>query len=131
MTGPILYQHALLEQHSIIVTARIRTIERLPVHLALAEQSNRVQPRIQNVASLELSHQGSRGTLPDFGTMSLEEMLNLWRGWGVLIAGSPDTVIEQLRAYEAAGVEEIILQWSTFDDFEGLELLATHVLPYV
>ena len=68
---------------------------------------------------------------PDFGTMSLEEMLNLWRGWGVLIAGSPATVIEQIRAYEAAGVEEIILQWATFDDFEGLELLATHVLPYV
>jgi alkanesulfonate monooxygenase SsuD/methylene tetrahydromethanopterin reductase-like flavin-dependent oxidoreductase (luciferase family) len=80
---------------------------------------------------LERRVSGVRRAFPDQATMPLEDLLATWRARGNLIAGSPDTVVEQIQAYGAAGAEEMILQWGTFDDFEGLESLAQHVLPYV
>ena len=47
------------------------------------------------------------------------------------LVGSPDEVIRQIRAFEAAGVTEISLQWFAPDDIEGLEMLAAEVLPRV
>jgi len=44
------------------------------------------------------------------------------------IAGLPDAVIAQIRAYEAAGAEEVILQWLDVEDVDGAEALAGHVL---
>ena len=47
------------------------------------------------------------------------------------IVGTPDEVVGQIRAYAAAGVEEIMVHWSTLDDIEGLKLLAEHVMPHL
>jgi alkanesulfonate monooxygenase SsuD/methylene tetrahydromethanopterin reductase-like flavin-dependent oxidoreductase (luciferase family) len=48
-----------------------------------------------------------------------------------VIAGSPAEVIEQIRAYEAAGVQEIMVQRLDLDDMEGLQIIAEEVLPHV
>src|SRR5215217_7965878 len=57
-----------------------------------------------------------------------EETLEALRtGWGA-IAGSPEVVTEQIRAYEQSGVEELMLQWFDIEDIEGAEALATDVL---
>ncbi|HEY3080224.1 MAG TPA: LLM class flavin-dependent oxidoreductase [Chloroflexota bacterium] len=48
-----------------------------------------------------------------------------------VIAGSPAAVIEQVQAYAAAGVEEIMVQRLDLDDIEGLQLIAEEVMPRV
>jgi alkanesulfonate monooxygenase SsuD/methylene tetrahydromethanopterin reductase-like flavin-dependent oxidoreductase (luciferase family) len=48
-----------------------------------------------------------------------------------LIAGSPARVIEQIQAYGAAGVEEIMVQRIDLDDIEGLQIIAEEVLPHL
>lgn len=59
-----------------------------------------------------------------------EEILHMLHARPALI-GTPEDVIAQIRAYEAAGISEISLQWFAADDIEGLELLAAEVLPAV
>jgi F420-dependent oxidoreductase-like protein len=59
---------------------------------------------------------------------STEEQLKAWRVRGT-VAGTPEVVVEQIRAYEAAGADEIMLQWLAMDDIEGLRSLAATVLP--
>jgi alkanesulfonate monooxygenase SsuD/methylene tetrahydromethanopterin reductase-like flavin-dependent oxidoreductase (luciferase family) len=46
------------------------------------------------------------------------------------ISGAPDRIIEQLQAYADAGAEELVVQWFGLDDIEGLEILASEVLPH-
>lgn len=48
-----------------------------------------------------------------------------------VIAGSPADVIEQIRAYADAGVEEIMVQRMDLDDLDGLRIIAEDVLPHV
>jgi alkanesulfonate monooxygenase SsuD/methylene tetrahydromethanopterin reductase-like flavin-dependent oxidoreductase (luciferase family) len=45
------------------------------------------------------------------------------------IVGTPEEVVAQLRGYEEAGVAELAARWFDAEDVEGLELLATDVLP--
>lgn len=47
----------------------------------------------------------------------------MWRDPG-LVAGTPDEIREHLAAWEAAGVDRLILQWLDYDDVAGLEILA-------
>ena len=47
------------------------------------------------------------------------------------IVGTPDEVLQQIDAYAAAGVEELIIQWFDVDDVEGLQMYAEHILPYL
>jgi F420-dependent oxidoreductase-like protein len=47
------------------------------------------------------------------------------------VVGSVDQAVERLRAYEAAGVERIMLNHELFDDLEMLAVLATQVFPRV
>jgi F420-dependent oxidoreductase-like protein len=47
------------------------------------------------------------------------------------VVGSVDQAVERLRAYEAAGVQRIMLNHELFDDLEMLEVLATQVFPRV
>jgi alkanesulfonate monooxygenase SsuD/methylene tetrahydromethanopterin reductase-like flavin-dependent oxidoreductase (luciferase family) len=58
-----------------------------------------------------------------YGAESLEELQE--HG---MIAGDADTVREQLKQLEEAGLQRIMLQWLAQDDLEGLELLAKAVL---
>jgi F420-dependent oxidoreductase-like protein len=66
-----------------------------------------------------------RGNIPHFASMATEQLRTALAG----ILGTPEMVNEQLSAYANAGVEEMILQWFSLDDIEGLEIIAEHVLP--
>jgi alkanesulfonate monooxygenase SsuD/methylene tetrahydromethanopterin reductase-like flavin-dependent oxidoreductase (luciferase family) len=58
-----------------------------------------------------------------------EEIFTFFRSMSAAL-GSPEVIIETLSAYAAAGVEELIMQWFSMDDVEGLERIAQHVLPH-
>ena len=45
------------------------------------------------------------------------------------ITVTPDEVVEAMRVYAEAGVEEFMVQWFTTDDIGGLALIAERVLP--
>ena len=78
--------------------------------------------------TLERRVQPAREWDEDLASLPLEETLEALRtGWGA-IAGSPEVVTEQIRAYEQSGVEELMLQWFDIEDIEGAEALATDVL---
>lgn len=52
-----------------------------------------------------------------------------WRAAG-FVGGKPGEVVEQLKAFEAAGAERFMLQHNDLDDLASLELLADEVLPH-
>lgn len=52
-----------------------------------------------------------------------------WQAAG-FVGGLPGDVIEQLKAFEAAGVERFMLQHNDLDDLTSLERLADEVLPH-
>ncbi len=56
--------------------------------------------------------------------MSLEQATE--RG---IVVGTGDQIVEQLGAFAQAGVQRIILQWLDLDDLDGLEAMATSILP--
>jgi F420-dependent oxidoreductase-like protein len=47
------------------------------------------------------------------------------------IAGTPEEIVEQLRALEAAGVERVMLQHLQHDDTDVVELIGREVIPAV
>ena len=65
----------------------------------------------------------------DFAALPLDRLLATLREWFVPIIGMPEEVVAQVRAYEAAGIAEVSLQWFAADDVEALEVLAAEVLP--
>jgi F420-dependent oxidoreductase-like protein len=77
---------------------------------------------------LERRVQLARDWDDELTSLPLEEVLEgLRTGWGA-IAGTPEVVIEQIRDYEQAGVEELMLEWFPADDIEGAQAFATDVL---
>ncbi len=46
------------------------------------------------------------------------------------LCGTPDEVIEQLRGFEAVGIEELVWQYVTLDSLDPLEVVAEVVLPH-
>ncbi len=46
------------------------------------------------------------------------------------ITGTPDQIIPEFKAYEEAGIEEVMLQYLPIDGLELLEAIAGSVLPY-
>jgi F420-dependent oxidoreductase-like protein len=67
---------------------------------------------------------------PDLDHASWEALLDRLRAsFPNCIVGTPEQVVEQIRAYEQAGVEELMVNWLTVDDIAGLQLLADEVLP--
>ena len=48
-----------------------------------------------------------------------------------VIVGMPDQVVEQIGAYAAAGVQELMVQRFDLDDVEGLQIIAEEVMPKV
>jgi F420-dependent oxidoreductase-like protein len=67
---------------------------------------------------------GHRATFSD-----LPPSFASWQAAG-FIGGSPQQVIDQLKAFEAAGIERFMLQHNDLDDLASLELLAGQVLPH-
>jgi len=46
-----------------------------------------------------------------------------------LVVGSPNEIVEQLGILSEAGIQRVMLQWLDLDDIDGLEALATGILP--
>ena len=68
---------------------------------------------------------------PMFAGKSAEDIAEaIWTERG-FITGTPQQVIEQIRVFADAGVEELMLQWLDLDDLDGLRAFATTVLPHV
>ncbi|HRV91922.1 MAG TPA: TIGR03560 family F420-dependent LLM class oxidoreductase [Anaerolineae bacterium] len=61
---------------------------------------------------------------------SLPATLAEWNEAG-FIGGSPSRVIDQMKAFTAAGIDRFMLQHNDLDDIDSLTLLATEVLPHV
>jgi alkanesulfonate monooxygenase SsuD/methylene tetrahydromethanopterin reductase-like flavin-dependent oxidoreductase (luciferase family) len=47
------------------------------------------------------------------------------------IVGSPAECVEKIKAYQAVGVQEIMVQRMDLDDDEGIQLIAEEVMPHV
>lgn len=67
----------------------------------------------------------------EYATMPVMELVATLRGNSNAVVGTRTEVIEQLRAYAQAGVEEMVLQWFDPLDLEGMEIFADEILPRV
>jgi F420-dependent oxidoreductase-like protein len=67
---------------------------------------------------------------PNYAGKSLQEVIDILAQQDHEIVGTADMVIEQIKIYEAAGVEELMLQWFDLDDIDGLRKFASSVLPH-
>ncbi len=64
-----------------------------------------------------------------FADMPTDALLETARTQMKGIVGTPAEVAAQLREYEAAGMEEIMIQSFAVDDLEGWQVIADEVLP--
>ena len=80
----------------------------------------------RNADERERRIQAMRSIHSDIGAQSVEEVLE-WHEANAIL-GTPEQVIEQIKAYGSAGVDEIMLRWMGMDDVEGLQILADEVL---
>lgn len=79
-------------------------------------------------AELEFWLRGTRAAKKEAANASLDSLLQDIRdGHGPV--GSPEEVAAALRSFERAGCEEVMLQCLTTDGVEGIELVASEVLP--
>jgi alkanesulfonate monooxygenase SsuD/methylene tetrahydromethanopterin reductase-like flavin-dependent oxidoreductase (luciferase family) len=69
--------------------------------------------------------------LADAGGSSLDDAVASIHATRKNIIGTPEMVREQIGAYAAAGVEEIMMQWLDLDDLDGLRAFVQTVLPSV
>ena len=68
---------------------------------------------------------------PELTDKPLDEVVDIVHTTRHVLVGTPDQIIVQLRAYIAAGAQEIMVQWLDLDDMDGLHAFATSVLPRV
>lgn len=61
--------------------------------------------------------------------MPTDELVTFFRERLSAICGTPDEVIDQLKLFEQAGIEEVIWQYITLDTPELLEIVGESVLP--
>lgn len=71
----------------------------------------------------------TRRRRPELAGKSLDEVVAALHAAGTAIVGTPEGVLRRIRDYEAAGVQELMLQWLDLDDLDGLRALADTVLP--
>ncbi len=77
---------------------------------------------------LEQYLSGLRQSIPTLAAMSTDRLEKFVKTNLSAITGSPEVVIEQLRAYKSVGAEELIIQWFSLDDIGGLERCAEYLL---
>ena len=70
-----------------------------------------------------------RSTDPALAAKSLDQVIEELSTREHEIVGTPDMLLEQIKVYADAGVEELILQWFDLDDIDGLRAFAKSVLP--
>ncbi|GAC1445269.1 MAG: LLM class F420-dependent oxidoreductase [Chloroflexota bacterium] len=80
---------------------------------------------------LERSAGWYRSIAPAGKDLPLANLLDALRHDLCAIVGSPDEVVRQMRAYDDAGVEEIMMQFYDVTDFESVHLIAREVLPHM
>jgi F420-dependent oxidoreductase-like protein len=68
---------------------------------------------------------------PALAGKPLDEVAEVLRTSRHALAGTPDAIAAQVRAYAAAGAEEIMLQWLDQEDLDGLRAFAATVLPTI
>ena len=83
----------------------------------------------RNPAELEARLSWIRRVVPMFAAMPLDALTGMLQESFNAFVGTPEELIEQIRKYAAAGADEVMLQFAGLDDFEGLEVLAEHILP--
>jgi len=84
----------------------------------------------RNEAELEQRASWLRGVSPDWADLSLDALFDHMRSIVPIFVGPPEAVVERLRAYEAAGVTEVMVQWYGYDDLDGLAHFAEQVMPH-
>lgn len=74
-----------------------------------------------------------RHEFPELAHRSLDEVIQVLRTpqWLNRLVGTPEMLVEQIQAYAAAGVEELILVWFDQDNIEALRGFAESILPRV
>ena len=72
-----------------------------------------------------------RKTNQDLSTLTLEEVVNRLPKIGRALAGTPETILEQIRAFEQAGAEELMLQWLDYEDAQSITAFAESVLSHL
>jgi F420-dependent oxidoreductase-like protein len=82
-----------------------------------------------DAAALERRLERLRPLVPHYAGKSTAEIAASLRSERNAIVGTPDMLAEQIAAYAAAGVEELMLQWLEMDDIEGLRAFARSALP--
>jgi alkanesulfonate monooxygenase SsuD/methylene tetrahydromethanopterin reductase-like flavin-dependent oxidoreductase (luciferase family) len=70
-----------------------------------------------------------RRLVPIWGQASLDDLMAFFQQELKAFVGTPHELIEYIQDFAAAGVDEIMLQWTGMDDIEGLTVLAEQVLP--
>src|SRR5260221_579602 len=68
---------------------------------------------------------------PKYAGKPLNVVIEDLKASGGIIAGTPGEVIEQIKAYDNAGADELMLQWWDLDDIDGLRAFARNVLPQI
>ena len=53
----------------------------------------------------------------------------VWSLAQLLLGGSPQQLVDQLKVFEEAGVQRFMLEHNDLDDVNTLELLASEILP--
>lgn len=66
---------------------------------------------------------------PKYAGKPLNAVIEDLKASGGIIVGTPGEVIEQIKAYDNAGADELMLQWWDLDDIDGLRAFARSVLP--
>ncbi len=74
-------------------------------------------------AAIQARIDGHRAMFPN-----LPATLTDWHDTG-FVGGTPQQLLDQLKAFEAAGVSRFMLQHNILDDLNSLEMLAHEVLP--
>ncbi len=81
-----------------------------------------------NEEALERRLQIPRLWDPELGEKSTAEQIKILNSEWHCFAGNADNILEQLRKYEGAGIEKLMLQWFDVDDIHGAEAFADQVL---
>ena len=117
---------AELREHSAMLDDLLREAGRQPGDVRRTFNA----PVVCGHTSAELAaRMGGFRRYADWAALSVDELLATLHEWFVPMIGTPEEVVAQIRAYEAAGIAEVTLQWFDTDDVEGLEMLAAEVLP--
>jgi F420-dependent oxidoreductase-like protein len=65
---------------------------------------------------------------PEQAALSLDAFIADLQKNGRAIVGTPEMMLQQLKAYEQAGLQEVMLQWFDQDDVEGIRSFAENVV---